>query len=299
MAGKTTIDGVQETSLDLMEFVLGGGSGKLAKVKTSALLVKQATDDSLLQFSKEDGTESIVIKGKEIKSSDSSVTVAVGSTSVDLSVPKVETPIKKVPDTVNFWQNDALHMEHTGTQVFDGDVEFKGSIKGLPESMQIIQCKELVDMIKLVPVSGNTAFVPSHSVCMMTLVQEMDGTPAVRYDVVSTGKVSFGTTTTDVKTLNVKVSGILSSSQYAFIDSTDIRGVSINPTEPKFYDYRADLTSRQTNNLKYYIRSEKTAITANVQLKISFVLPNEDYGMGVPFPYAPRKVSKTHKVFSE
>lgn len=296
---KLTIDGVTAVAPEEVEFILGGGSGVLKKFSTANLRVVRDPLDDMILFSKslEGSTQ---LRCKPLTSSNNTVQVVVGDTSVDLSVdvPAFETPIVREPDTLNFWFNNALHMEHTGSQVFTGDVEFKGAVKGLPKSNGFIQCKEVTDIIKLVPVTG-TSFVPSHSVCMMTLIEEFDGTPAVRYDVVSTGTVNMGVTTTTVKFLNVRVDGILSSSQYAFIDSIDIRGASLLATEPRFYDYRVDLDSRQTNNLKFYIGSEKGAITAKVQLKVSFVLPNENYGVGKPFPDAPTRTSKTHKVFSE
>ena len=297
---KLTIDGISSVPLDEVEYVLGGGSGVLKKFSTKGLHVVRDPLDEMILFSKsEEG--STQLRCKPLTSSNGTVKTIVGSDSVDLSVeiPSYETPIVREPSTMNFWKNNALHMEHTGLQVFSGDVEFKGSVKGLPKSSGFIQCKEVVDVIKLVPVSGTTSFVPSHSVCMMTLIQEFDGTPAVRYDLVSTGTASFPSTTSKVKHLNVRVDGILSASQYAFANSIDIRGISTKDPEPKFYNYRVDLKSRQTNNLKFLINAEKLAVTATLQIHVSFVLPNVDYGIGTPFPDAPTRTSKVHKVFSE
>lgn len=297
---KLTIDGISSVPLDEVEFVLGGGSGVLKKFSTKGLHVVRDPLDEMILFSK--STEgSTQLRCKPITSSDGTVKAVVGSDSVDLSVeiPSFETPIVREPSTMNFWKNNALHMEHTGLQVFSGDVEFKGAVKGLPKSSGFIQCKEVTDIIKLVPVSGSTSFIPSHSVCMMTLIQEFDGTPAVRYDLVSTGAVSLPSSASSVKNLEVRVDGILSPTQYGFIDSIDIRGTSSVVTESRFYDYRVDLKSRQTNKLKFYIGADKSAITATVQLRVSFVLPNENVGLGVPFPDALVRESKTHKVFSE
>lgn len=196
------------------------------------------------------------------------------------------------------WLNNATKMKHTGDAVFEGDVTFHGNLHGLPDvPTPVIQNKEIVDSVGL----SGAGYTEEHSVLFMTLIAENDGTPAVRYRLVSHGTFSVSGTQSSIKTLNLSISGMFSSSQYAVCDHIWFDGITTNSAATRLYEYRVNRNNRHTNDLQFIIQVEtnQSTVQGKCEFVIEFTLPNQDYGNGVPFPTFPQTLGSKQRVFKE
>lgn len=152
-----------------------------------------------------------------------------------------------------------------------------------PPPAPVVQSIETVDIVKLTGAN----YVSNTAVLTQTLLQEHNsGNHAVKYRLVSYGTFTFPTTSSNTKTTTLSLTGMFSNGQYAFCDEMHLAGWTVTGgTNPSTHNYRLDQTKRQTNNISVLVNgSTNGAITVAATIVIEFHLPNQDYGLGVPFP---------------
>lgn len=153
----------------------------------------------------------------------------------------------------------------------------------------LVQCRELIDMVTLVPTgkTASNAISNQRSVLLMTLVAEPDGNHAVQFNLSVTCDVMLGGSAGGLfKKFNVALDGLFKNGQYGFIDHALFSGMTHMPEQGVFYKYRVNLNNEMTNNLEFWIQGIDTGVvTAKCHFLINFTLPNNaDYAIGIPFP---------------
>lgn len=224
---------------------------------------------------------------------------AVANSVTDPWNPKpVPVPPFAYSEESQMWLNNALHMQHTGDAVFEGDVTFHGNLHGLPDvPAPVIQTKEIIDAVGL----SGTGYTEEHSVLFMTILKEQDGTPAVRYRIVSHGAFSIAGGNSVIKKLNVHVHGLMNSGTYAVCDHIWFDGITTNTSASRLYEYRVNRLKRNTNDLEFVIQGDQpsSSVQGKCEFVLEFTLPNQDYGTGIPFPEFPQTLGSKQRVFKE
>lgn len=147
----------------------------------------------------------------------------------------------------------------------------------------VVQSIDLVDTVKL----AGANYVSNTAVLTQTLMHENGtGDYVVKHRLVSYGTFNFPATSSNTKSTTLSVSGMFSGGQYVFCDELTINGWTVsggsNPTQ---HSYRIDQTKRQTNQIVVQANGTTNgALTVAATIVIEFNLPNQDYGLGVPFP---------------
>ncbi|CAH6634590.1 Hypothetical protein BAMTRB_041 [Escherichia phage vB_Eco_Bam] len=152
-----------------------------------------------------------------------------------------------------------------------------------PPAAPVVQSIDLVDTVKL----AGANYVSNTAVLTQTLMQENGtGDYVVKHRLVSYGTFNFPATSSNTKSTTLSLSGMFSGNQYVFCDEMTISGWTVsggsNPTQ---HSYRIDQTKRQTNQIVVQANGTTNgALTVAATIVIEFNLPNQDYGLGVPFP---------------
>ncbi|MGL5583289.1 MAG: hypothetical protein ACRDCE_20375 [Cetobacterium sp.] len=219
----------------------------------------------------------------------------------------VKPPLPLIPDeysTIVFTpssQEDNYYMLLGNKYVIDQD-ESEGLMTLIQKSfteggnqMNYIQANELIDIVHL----EGTGYKPARSILTQSLIAESDGTPAVLHRLVSYGEYSIPASPTAIKSLNLKVTGMLGNgTQYAFCDRIAGSGITKDISDTKIFEYRTNFAKRQTNDLQFVVKATKEAASGMCEFIIEFTLPNQDFGLGVPFPDFPTSYSDKHKVLT-
>lgn len=161
----------------------------------------------------------------------------------------------------------------------------------------VVQSIETIDIVKL----AGANYVSNTAVLTQTLLQEHNsGNYAVKYRLVSYGTFTFPASSSNTKTTTLSLIGMFSNGQYVFCDEINLNGWTVSGgTNQSTHSYRVDQTKRQTNNISVVVNgSTNGAITVAAIIIIEFHLPNQDYGLGVPFPEFPTSQSTVHKVYN-